>query len=241
MYHRSLNLNEPKDNNLTVWRFMDFPSFINLVTTRSLFFRLVSKQIDPFEGTIPSFNVLNRDKLYPNLNSDEVIKLNSVLKQLTDYNRNQIYVNCWHINDFESAAMWHIYSDYNHGIAIKSSTGRLKQCFHETEQIVSMNLVKYLDYNSNWMSEGNMFSPFIHKRASFQHENELRLIFHDILQENNQENLDGINIKVDLNFLIDSIYISPKSEAWITNLVTHFLDSQSLNFPVAKSELYTLR
>jgi hypothetical protein len=35
------------------------------------------------------------------------------------------YLNCWHLNDYESAAMWDIYQRNNDAIAIQSTYTKL--------------------------------------------------------------------------------------------------------------------
>jgi hypothetical protein len=38
-----------------------------------------------------------------------------------DRTRHQVFANCCHINEFESAAMWQLYARMNEGVAIQSS------------------------------------------------------------------------------------------------------------------------
>src|SRR5258705_185923 len=35
----------------------------------------------------------------------------------------------WHMNEFESAAMWQLYANFDEGIAIRSTYKRLRDCF----------------------------------------------------------------------------------------------------------------
>ena len=83
---------------------------------------------------------------------------------------------CWHENDYESAAMWKLYSDLENGIAIQSTFKNLKECFFEDEPDVVIGKVEYLNYNEDSIPWGNklyIYKPFMYKRRSFEYENEI--------------------------------------------------------------------
>jgi hypothetical protein len=85
------------------------------------------------------------------------------------------------------------------------------------------------------------------KRLSFEHERELRIIYYD---SPNAWQLGGIwpavtsplahhSLLVDLSGLIESVWISPKSEKWLVKPVEELLRTFGLaNVQVERSALY---
>ena len=79
------------------------------------------------------------------------------------------------------------------------------------------------------------FFPFLFKRKSFQYEREVRII--SDLSEKNITINDGIKIDVDINQLIEKIYIHPKSENWYKKLVIELVSKLGFDFEIEKSDL----
>lgn len=141
----------------------------------------------------------------------------SLSKEIYNKAAKGITVNCWHYNQLESEAMWKLYSESGKGIAIKTSIESLKDSIESVEQdiLVQVGRVKYLDfYDKNLtpkecVTDGHL-SPLL-KRASFSHENEIRLftvpeIDYASLREFEPE---AKTVKLDVKKLIENIYISP--------------------------------
>jgi hypothetical protein len=80
-----------------------------------------------------------------------------------------------------------------------------------------------------------VFFPFLFKRKSFQYEREVRIIS-DISSCNIKIN-DGMKIDIDINQLIEKIYIHPKSENWNKNLVIELVSKLGFDFKIEKSDL----
>jgi hypothetical protein len=140
--------------------------------------------------------------------------------------------------------MWKLYLKSEEGIAIQSSFKRLISCFdHYTENDVYVGKMKYIDYEKDKIPLSNIFYPVVHKRKSFQHEKELRAaIIKFPLREGtldlNFEVFDaGLYVPVDLDCLIEKIYVSPVAEEWFKDLVESVMHKYALNKKVAKSSL----
>ncbi len=106
-----------------------------------------------------------------------------------------------------------------------------------------MGLVKYIDYENDWLREGNTFYPFMHKRKSFEHEKEVRAVISDFATEgkNNRGNSNpafGKPTPIDLGSLIKCIHVSPTSPNWFVELVREVTTKYKLKARVVKSELY---
>ncbi len=244
----------PDDPLVKIWRYMDFTKFVSILENRSLFFSRSDLLGDPFEGSYTKYNVHLRPIIYKNI-SENLHNKNLSLKdpvtgKSTDFNAylslffkwllKWTNINCWHINNYESAALWKIYSSNNESVAIQSSYYNLRVCLPETIQIGQVN---YIDYDHDLIKENNTLWPFVHKRKSFSHENELRAVIQDLPIENNSiavgkdNEQPGIYVPVDVLTLIENIYIAPSSASWFDELVKKVLIRYGLDKNVLRSSL----
>lgn len=153
-------------------------------------------------------------------------------------------ISCWHLSEYESAAMWKLYLKSNEGIAIQSTFDLLKTPLKNDNHDVFIGKVKYIDFQKDWMPEGNMLYPFVHKRKSFEHEKELRAIIQELRYKKNGEIDwskplfdDGIYVQVDLVVLIDKIYLAPTGPKWLFELVKSITKKYKLDKDVLQSSL----
>ncbi|WP_097105503.1 DUF2971 domain-containing protein [Nitrosomonas ureae] len=158
--------------------------------------------------------------------------------------RNKIFVHSWHMQEYESAAMWSLYAKYSNGIAIVSTYNDLVQSVLDNQDyIVYIGIVNYIDYRKDHIPVKNMLSPFLYKRKSFEHEKELRALIHVRKYDeydrpiDTDQNINGIYVNVNLNELIKIIYISPTAEEWIVDLIKSILKKYNLNPLVFHSDL----
>jgi hypothetical protein len=90
--------------------------------------------------------------------------------------RHAMYLNCWHLSEYESAAMWDIYQREGRGVAVRSTWGELKSSL-QTRKSITGGKVSYVDYSGFKVTGTNTFDPFRFKRLSFEHEREVRLVY----------------------------------------------------------------
>jgi hypothetical protein len=253
MYYRTMiNLHEQfdaPDDNATVWRFMDLARFLNLLETEALYFNRVDNFKDEYEGLPSQYNKTKWAEVYPEMFTgnglpNETLVLEAI-QRIQSNLRSQTFVSCWHLNEYESASMWDSYVKLGDGIAIKSRFGRLRNAFQGQDIPTLIGTVWYLDPNE-WMREGNAYFPIFCKRPSFKHEQEVRILFQEQGLELFEDRHDkskylGHNIPIDLNILIEEIFISPDSPAWIVELITKISRKKLPDHPVTQSKLYKLK
>lgn len=163
-----------------------------------------------------------------------------IWQELGQNSKKDYAINCWHMSNYESAAMWKLYSKSNEGIVIQSTYNRLVKCFDKSSIKVHIGIVTYVDYEKDIFNFGNVFSPFLHKRKSFEHEKELRCV---IWKWNfNNPNLNklekgGVKIEIDIKELIGNIYVSPDSPIWFTELVKDITRKYDIPVPIINSRL----
>jgi len=243
---------KPTNEKIKIWRYMDFTKFVSLLDKKSLYFSSIARLDDPFEGSMITVdpNSLVRELDDPNLNIE---KIETMLPRLSMILKGITRVNCWYMNDYESSAMWKLYLKSNEGIAIQSTFKRLCDSFHvDNKNAVFVGKVKYIDYDKNNIPTESSFSPFLHKRISFQHEKELRVIINHIptllkfgIKIVDKKTIDIIidileeraYIPIDLEILIERIYISPASPSWILELTESVVKKYDLEKEIIQSNL----
>jgi hypothetical protein len=230
---------------------MDFAKFVDLLEARHLWFARLDKLPDTFEGSLPpaslSFSeAIRREIGFPDLSDDEACRRSKVwAKETYIYNQLTSYVNCWHMNEYESMAMWSIYS--NRGVAVRSSFAQFCRCFDAAEKAVHVGEINYIDYQTHAIHPGSSINAALFKRKSFEHERELRAIVillpsEPIIGTPDNEKYTksqppGIPIPVDLDTLIDTVYVSPGLPSWFRTLVGKVMSTYGLDKPVVASSL----
>ncbi|MGG3626584.1 hypothetical protein ABES25_24075 [Bacillus gobiensis] len=231
MYKKNFASTIPEDSNTMIWRYMDFTKFVSLLAYKKLFFTRADKFRDPHEGT-PSFS--RTSKL-----SQATIEN---AKRLFKGSRKNVLISCWHMNNYESAAMWDLFLKTNEGIAIQTTVGNLMDSFNDAEEDIYISKVHYIDLDKERMPEGSLLYPFIHKRKSFTHEQEIRAIHVDLGDfDRLPPHYDfGKNIKVNLDVLIERIYVAPDAPNHFGELVKCITKKYDLDKPIQHSTLYEL-
>lgn len=225
--------NVPPDEHAMIWRYMDFTKFVSLLDKKALYFTRSDKFSDKFEGAIPKPTVEAREALVLELESTLAKETLKVMSQGSREIRKWIFLNCWHMNNNESAAMWQLYVQKNEGIAIRSTFARLRDSL--SYPYIHIGMVNYIDYSRTMIPEGNVFHAFFYKRRSFEHEHELRVALQKPSVANDP--IPGLYVPCDLNILIDEIFVSPESPNWFKELVSSILEKYSLDREVKRSNL----
>jgi hypothetical protein len=217
------------DDNDVAWRYMDLVSLVSLLETRSLFFRLPGFFEDPWEGCFQKHRApVTKDKDYAGLQGFGELFAGGLIEDLMKYG---IGVNCWHLNRVESEAMWKLYARDGFGVAVRLSVGKLKESFRELVGPVYMSRVAYIeDYADESETVPNL-PPCLLKRASFRHENELRLVVNvqelteeDIIKPGPNEKPKGLLVRVVPDILLHNVVVSPFTQQWYVDLVQRLVE-----------------
>jgi len=227
MYVNNPNIKIPENPDTVIWKYMDLSKFLDILISGKMFMSRSDKFEDQFEGTFsePTF--------------EEIKKISENNPKFLDYyksHRENVVISSWHTNQYESFAMWQIFTKNNEGLAIQSTIGRLKEALQKekhTQQYIGE--VNYIDYKKELIPFDDAFFPFLFKRKSFQYENEIRVIS-DVTSQNLIIN-DGLKINVDIDKMIEKIYIHPKSENWYKKLVIEVVSKIGFDFNIEKSDL----
>lgn len=243
MYKEDYMFHTPPDETI-VWRYIDFTKFVDLITSSKLFFCRSDNFEDPFEGV---FQLKDYEE------TRDMLKSQFPTKQF-------YFINCWHMNSYQSAAMWKIFLNTNNGIAIKSTVGNIKRSIQSSNEDIFISQVYYRDFdkvtfadlmfepqNAICGGQGGSFSQFNYKRISFEHEKELRLFYidlpipHAIKNGISREPITHMKIKIELSELIQEIIIAPFADSWFKEMVERLLDKLNLKLKIVPSDLYKLK
>ena len=229
MYEEHPLFNPPPDD-AVLWRYMDFTKFVSLLDKSALFFARADKLGDPFEGALSKINIALQPILYTQIPKESFQKLAEIRKRW----RESTLISCWHERPHESEAMWRLYSSETDGIAIKTNFGSFKTSLTSNENIY-VGKVSYIDYESNFIPEGNTFAPYLYKRQSFDHEREVRAI---VQMPTLQDICDiGKYYEVDLSLLIQEVIVSPYAPDWLLELIRSVATRYNLKAPIVRSNL----
>jgi hypothetical protein len=228
-----------------------------LLEDRALFFPRASTLNDAFEGSFPEHqSVLDRvtSMLPPEeLRPGSIVSISPGLERLWATLRTWTAVSCWHVSEYESAAMWRLYSANDASVAILSTVGRLRQAlgqppaaeqgFHAGDSY-QIGLVEYIDYSSDRIPAGSFLAPLFRKRRSFEHERELRatLVQYPISPQSEIDHdriptAAGVRVPIDINHLIAGVRVSPASPIWFADLVRQVAKRYELLCDVVQSEI----
>ena len=185
---------------------MDFTKFVSLLEKKALFFCPPDDLGDPFEGAISPVTPPSGPNIVPG-------KTYLVGEFDVRHSQKILRVNCWHMGEFESEAMWRLYAREHDGIAVKTVFARFKEALIG-DQAVFGSKVHYQDYQTDPIPYGNVMLPLVHKRNAFRHEQEFRALY---FQES--DDTTGGYCEVDLLKLIEEVVVAPFSKDWFLDLV----------------------
>jgi len=186
---------------------MSFARLMHLLKFKKLYFARLDHLEDQMEGIPVNIHLSDPHK-------ESYLRINK-------------YVNCWHINEHESEAMWKLYGGVPaESVAIKSSIGRVKDAIWDDPTPVIMGKVHYEDKPDEELLRSFYVQVYC-KRRIYAHEQELRLcvsgsnenphscLFSPPPEIKNYRALsklfvderrpDHILVKIDLSKLIDTI------------------------------------
>lgn len=243
------------DSQSHLWRYMDLAKFVSLLSSRKLYFTRLDHFEDKYEGAICSESGFQgfdmSDKYKKRERTIELLKREGIinptiaeidakyfeLRQEFDknrgINRKQTFVSCWTENDFESEAMWRLYStDIKSGVAIHTTYEKL---FNSLNPYDNFNIggVQYVNYDKFFYEP--LYSVW-YKRKSLEYEKEVRVVCENPTSDYFEFDKQ---LSIDLDVLVIEIVTSPDAEPWFVSLIKELCEKYNLLCKVRKSEIQT--
>lgn len=245
----------PENRNARIWRYMDVARYASLLDTRGLFFSRLDHLSDPFEGALTSETLRLRASQLSQLHTDPKVRqvfVENIGRSMSHMHRalrRVTFVNCWHMNDDESMAMWKLYGSEDYGVAIQSTFERLCSSLRDTREDILVGVVQYRDYECDAIPASNVIYPVLSKRRAFEFEKELRAVHVDfaamerdgggsrVLDLEVDPALPGKMMACSLDTLIETVFISPAAPEWYADVVRSVTSRYELSKPVFTSSL----
>jgi len=227
-------------DDVTIFRYMDFSKFMDLLENKSIYFCSSEYFEDNYEGKMPEGFYKNWPEDITNGHKEISTEFEKVYKT---------YISCWNEAKGESYALWKIYTNPNTGVAIKSTVGDLKKALNNDR--IKIYKVRYIDSFSS--IDEDYEPPFyfreterepnisinkrikeVYKFKSYKYEDEIRAVYVDISKSR------GKTFEIDINKLINEIYISPFAPDWFAKLVEKIKSNKNYNIldkPIYKSQI----
>lgn len=236
-----------------IWRYMDLLKFVSILSSEALYFACPNQFSDPYEGYLPkSYWNAFLTGLSPMLN--EVAAVTARLQFQSESQRgefntrsrelvstmerqwkdavNQFGVSCWHISEYESEALWRLYSANGFGIAIESTIGQLQSSL-ASDSSLRIAEVRYEDFDTAPIRAGFKNYFLFLKRRSFEHEKELRATI------KLSEPGEGKLLKCDISRLVNIVHVSPLAPGLLRDVVESLCTGSlaKLDKPIVRSTL----
>lgn len=232
MYRIHRDIDTPNDATV-VWHYFTLPKFLGLLDASALYFSRQDQFDDSAEGHLSQW-----DRKYLSQNEGS-------LADFLESDRVGCYfANCWTMSPSDEYVLWNTYASLVDGIAIKSSIGRLKNALPESDaRSIYISGVNYYDdiKESTFKASGGIINRLalgFSKRSYFRAEKEVRLLFHDNDARLDDKSPRGLLFSVELNTLIEEIYVAPNSYQWFEKAVSHLMELYGLEkIPVRKSPI----
>jgi hypothetical protein len=230
------------NTNITVWRYFTLIKFIDFARG-NLYFTRGDKFEDKFEGRLPLYTVKQFEEYFdinPESSTNQAFPdvldvAHTFMQSIRDgemMNRQMIAISCWHMNEYESAAMWKLYTQNNYGIAVKSNIDLLKNIDIPKEYNFVINDVEYIDHYKHEDPEGwkYIFKPSMLKRKEFEHEKEIRLFLHKHNYKSDMSALpeEGIKVKIKPEEVIEEVIASPYLQKWEFDVLKDIISKYGL-------------
>ena len=130
--------------------------------------------------------------------------------------------------------MWRVYAD--RGFAVQTTFERIQIAFDLFRGEVGGAPVEYIDFSRETIPIGNVFTAVLKKDVPYRDEKEFRLLFWKLALANSAIGVgtNGVRVNVDLNKLIERIYVSPRLKTIPDNLA-RLVEAKNLECPIVSS------
>lgn len=249
------SLTTPHDGTV-LWRYLNFPKFLDLLERRALRFMRLDKLEDPLEGKWTDSEMEYLLSFQPRPSVPGTAMAEGAFRS-AQQTRLSTFVSCWRQGQDESMAMWDIYRRGGCVIAVKSTIGRLKEAMANFEKPVHIAEVKYVDWKDTpW--DNNLLAICVRKELAYRHEAEVRAVIWDVELEARGRlligskyapkwmgNLERLQEEVpchkEITFdpvqLITEVVLGPREKEWIYTLLKRIMERYGLPQPVIASKL----
>jgi len=231
---------------------MDFAKLVAMFKDRSLYFARGDKLGDPYEGarglasregewrehclsffrnsieTAPG----NKGPIPEDELASQAKKLYEDFVVVSQRDRLESFVSCWHSNHVESEAQWKLYApSLPTGVAVRTKFGKLDDSLDQRFDVRG-GFIQYVDYSKAF---AGTYDKLFWKRSSLSHEAEVRIV-HRQTQLPETE-VFGVSVPLNLDNAFDAIVVSPFAQDWFVDVVRETARKFEVSIEIEKSQL----
>jgi hypothetical protein len=163
-----------ESDGVPIWRYMDLARYVSFLE-RGMFFARSDKFRDSWEGTWGWRDLARFRKENGHLSPEDLKEAWRKKKLDREAALARIGISCWHESSHESAALWELYLPRGLGVAVKSTTTRLREGIQGSNREIDAVQLTYEDYNG--LEVGSDVKKLLSfKRREFEHEKEIRFL-----------------------------------------------------------------
>jgi hypothetical protein len=226
-----------------LWKYMDLPKYLSLLSSSSIWLARSDTFKDKREGIFHHAMKKNIEMYYyemsksPDFHNDLAVKN---VSEFQEYLSSNTFISCWHKSLKENMVMWEIYGETENSVSIKTTALKLKDSFcieSVYKEALEVALDEVIYENSDVAAvpnEKKCRQPFFLKREHFAFENEVRLYFRSRMHHSVSSAPYGYKVQVDLDKLIDEIYVHPDADDWFFEAVKDLTKKYGINKKVQK-------
>lgn len=246
--HSGARKDERLLGNPTLWRYMDLPRLIGLLSSSTLYFSRLDllRNNDSHEGVVSRDTALIAAERFAasDENVQHAANPATAARFMNFLTGRSVYLSSWHLARGESMAMWRIYST-EYGLAVKSTLKRVTNAIIDERKVDAFR-VHYtddLDRNPPTLLHGRL--PWAQaKRTAYGWEQELRLAIEDprpprdiMLSLVDDSSPSGIPVAVSPRSLILEVVVSPYADALFMSAVEQVVRALCPSIGVRRSNL----
>ncbi len=165
---------QPIETDTPLWRYIDLPKLVLLLSRRAIFLSRLGTLQDPLEG---QYTLAMRPRIEAGVRAileglpPDLVDFDAAMNGISRVTQELCFVSCWCLLEHESDALWRTYA--RQGVALRTTYERLAAAADES---LMMGCVTYRDYAREDIPQGNALLPAMHKRRQYSHEHEVRLM-----------------------------------------------------------------
>ena len=240
-----------------IFRYFDFPGFMDLFLNNRLLLTRVDKFEDKFEGNFTK-------SIYKKLRFLSVEKegnrqdFANIFEKESKRIKERAYVSSWSLAIHENMALWKLFGNGKNALAIQTSVGNLKNSLQDGIRESSTNgfifsllkkkivKIQYIDYDNHeecigLLSTKDKTCILGIKHLGFRFEEEVRVIFEGE-EAGREAAVSKIGEKCFVNVaplgLIDKLIVSPLADEWFYELVCKVSNKIKIEWSAMRSTPY---
>lgn len=218
-----------------LWRYVDAAKYFDFLENSTLFFCRADKFSDKFEGAFTPSLRLQIEASYQKNGVD------FTYAEFKRRMRETVFINCWHRDRDDSAAMWALYGKSDCAVALTTTVGQLE------DTLLRLNLpydlaIEKVEYVKHWRDPTLDIAPyarvFAYKTKAYEHEKEVRVLLDRSINEFDSDMPEaGMPVRIDRASLLRSVVIAPEAPAWFEKLIRGSASRYGLSAPIHNSKL----